>query len=154
MILPKQAETLKPKTCLIVTNTGQAWFVDHVEMKGVLPYVYIWRGTDPDNIQHSEIAPERLHLFSIQEAFEPKSTEEKVSPFAKSSEMIKDDTGSLDFQTLRENLTEALTETKETATKDLTSDDAKHIKKRIEDYVTKEPELTKPARKPRKKRDE
>jgi hypothetical protein len=141
LFTPEKAKTLKKNDQIMVINTGQVWFVDHVEMRGVLPFVHVWRGTDPEKLSRSTITPERLHLFRLIDNQKPVTADEPIVP----SEIA--------FEALRENLTEALIETKEAATVDLTVEDAKHIAERIEDYVTGEPELTKPARKPRKKKE-
>lgn len=148
MITVEQARHLKPNDVIAVTTTHQEWFVDHVELQGVMPFVHIWRGTDPEKIQRSVIRPERLNLFEI--------------PLVSNS---NDQIGGLDYQKLRENLTDNLQETVNASTVDLTEEESEHISRRIKEYLSepitdengieqkledkflKAPELQKPATK-------
>jgi len=144
MLTLDQAKKLKSGDQLEVTNTHEVWEVDRVEIKGVLPFLYVKQGE-----RASTIPPERMHLFTIIPA-------QNVAKPAK-----VEDTAGIAFEELRENLTDALTQTVQTTTVDLTVEEAKHIvdltveeakhiAERIEHYLTEEPELTKPARKSRK----
>jgi uncharacterized protein YndB with AHSA1/START domain len=111
----------------MVTTTKQEWVVESVELKGILPYVHVRR-----EAVESVVPPERLSLFDVYTSEIPVVT--APAP---------------------DGAVTALHEAVAQTTVELTLEDSEKLKKRIEENFTSEPELQKPARKPRsKKKDE